>query len=381
MWSMSGAAHQLLGQSHTMNAKIEVLRSDQPVYTLVPYSGTINTGAGRTIMRNLGATVIDPTGRLGGGDIDDLLSPYDCEVKPYRGVLTPAGTEWVPQGVFRLTARNVVGDGQVQITGQDRAMIYQGGMPGQVVMGYGTPVEKAIQTLLGTRRPGLQMVSWATGYIVGPLIYQADIDVWGEATKLAQSVGGWLWHDRVGVLHFSPLTPRSLTAVARYTGGDPGLLLDVNRKEDSDNIHNVVIVQNASQQTQSGAAVIISAMAADTNPASPTYWKGRYGTQVKVITNQTVTSQQQAQQAAAVALVTELGRSETASISVVPHPGLDVQDPVVVNRPTAGLVNRTLIAQEITLPLTAKDAMTVNFRKYILAEDGQTIMTQLTVSS
>jgi hypothetical protein len=54
---------------------------------------------------------------------------------------------------------------------------------------------------------------------------------------------------------------------------------------------------------------------------------------------------------------------------------------VVVNRPTVGLVNRTLITQEITLPLSARDAMGVAFRKYILTEDGQTVMTQLTVNS
>jgi hypothetical protein len=361
MWSMTGAARQLLGQSHTMCAKLEVLHGGQPVYTL-------------------GATVIDPTGRLGGGDIDDLLSPYDCEVKPYRGVKTPAGFEWVPQGVFELTARNVVGDGQVQLTGQDRAMIFQGGMPGQVSFNFGTPVETAIQVLLSTRRPGLQIHTWNTGYAVGPLLYQADIDVWKECQLLAQSVGGWLWHDREGLLHFSPLAPSSAAAVHRYADGD-GLLLAANRKEDSDTIHNVVVVQNSSQQTATGGALIISAMAADTDPTSRTYYKGIYGTRTKVITNQTVTSQQQAAQAAAIALVVELGRSETASISAVPHPGLDPLDPVVVNRPTVGLVNRTLITQEITLPLSARDTMGVAFRKYILTEDGQTVMTQLTVNS
>jgi hypothetical protein len=212
---------------------------------------------------------------LGGGDIDDLLSPYDCEIKPYRGVLTPAGWEMVPQGVFELTARNVVGDGQVQLTGQDRALIYQGGMPAQLAVSVGSPVEQAIRMLLEQRTPGLQMRTWLTGYTVGPLLYQADIDVWAEAQKLAQSVGGWLWHDREGYLHFGPATP----------------------------------------------------------------------------------------------------------ISVVPHPALDPMDLVVVNRPTVGLVERTLAIQEIQLPLTARDAMTIQFRKYILTEDGQTIMTSLTVNS
>jgi hypothetical protein len=380
MWSMSGAARQLLAQSHTMNAKIEVLHGGKPVYTLVPYSGTVNAAAGRSVMRNLGCTVTDPTGRLGGGDVDDLLSPYDCEVKPYRGVLTPAGWEWVPQGVFGLTARNVVGDGQVQLTGQDRAMVYQGGMPGQVAFNFGTPVEQAIQTLLNTRQPGLQLKSWNTGYAVGPLLYKADVDVWNEAQKLAQSVGGWLWHDREGYLNFGPLSPRTFTISGRYEDGD-GILLKANRKEDSDTIHNVVVVQNSSQQTATGGALIISAMAADTDPTSPTYYKGRYGTRTHVITNQTVTSQQQAQQAAALTLVTELGRVETATISVSPHPGLDPLDLVTVDRPSVGLVERTLAIQEVDLPLIARDPMAIQFRKYILTEDGQTVMTQLSTTS
>jgi hypothetical protein len=380
MWSMSGAARQLLGQSHTMNAKLEVLHAGQVVYTLAPYSGTVNAAAGRPVMRNLGCTVIDPTGRLGGGDVDDLLSPYDCEVKPYRGVATPSGWEWTPQGVFQLTSRNVVGDGQVQVTGQDRAMIFQGGMGGQVAINANTPVEDAIQALLSTRMRGLQMRSWVTGYVVGPLLYQADIDVWAEAQKLAQSIGGWLWHDREGLLHFSSLAPPSQVISHRYDDGD-GLLLTANRKENSDTIHNVVVVQNASQQTGTVSPAIISAQVADTDPTSPTYYKGRYGTRVLVITNQTITTLQQAQQAAAIALIIELGRSETATISVVPHPALDPLDMITVNRPSVGLVARTLVIQEIELPLTARDAMGIQFRKYILTENGQTVQTTVAVNA
>ena len=106
MWSLSGAARQLLAQSHTMSAKLEVLHNGERVYTLAPHAGSVSAVCGRAVMRKLSATVVDPTGRLGGGDIEDLLSPYDCEVAPYRGVKVGRqldGTalwEWVPQGVF-----------------------------------------------------------------------------------------------------------------------------------------------------------------------------------------------------------------------------------------------------------------------------------------
>ena len=346
----------------------------------------MNTAAGRAVMRNLSATVVDPTGRLGGGDVDDLLSPYDSEVAPYRAVKvgrTPAGApvwEWVPQGVYGLTGRSVDGDGRVQLSGQDRAMNYQGGMTLQVAISAGTPVETAIQRLLVMRNPNLQLRTWRTGYTVGPLLYQPDIDVWAEAQKLAQSVGGWLWHDREGYLHFTSLAPTSAKIQARYADGD-GLLLKATRKEDSDSISNVVVVQNTSQQSSSGGVEIITATAADTNPRSPTYERGRYGRRVKVITNQSITSQQQAVQAATAGLVQELGRTETANAVVVAHPGLDCLDMASVHRPRVGLLNRTLVVQATDLPLTAKEAMSIQFRKYILTEDGQTIDTVLSVNA
>ncbi len=388
MWNLSGAARQALAQSHTMNARLDVLHNGERVYTLVPFGGSVSTVAGRSVMRNLTATVVDPTGRLGGGDIEDLLSPYDSEVAPYRAVQsgrTAAGApiwEWVPQGVYGLTGRGVAGDGTVQLSGQDRAMIYQGGMSGQVAISIGTPVERAIQQLLSTRNLNLQMRSWVTGYTVGPLLFQPDINVWGEAQKLAESVGGWLWHDREGYLHFTPLAPTSPIITARYETGD-GLLIDASRKEDSDSIHNVVVVQNPRQQgaeTGETGPVIITATAEDNDPRSATYSRGRYGRRVKVITNQNITTQQQADQAAAAGLVVELGRSETVDMAAVVHPGLDVLDMVALHRPQIGVVERTLLVQQLDVPLVARDAMRVGFRRYILTRDGQTVDTTLAVN-
>jgi hypothetical protein len=75
MYPLSGAARQALAQSHTMASKLEVLHGGYPVYTLVPYSGTVNTAAGRSVMRNLGCTVIDPTGQLSGSESTTCSRP------------------------------------------------------------------------------------------------------------------------------------------------------------------------------------------------------------------------------------------------------------------------------------------------------------------
>ena len=373
MWPFDGATRNQLAQSHTMCARVDVLHGGRPVFTLTPTAGSVTAQAGRTVMRNLSATVADATGALSGGDITDLLSPYECELAAYRGVILAGTAVWAPLGVFRPTGRQADGVGQVQVTAQDRAILYQGPMTGSLAISGGTAIEDAIRLLLTTRNPGVHMHTWITGFTCGPLLYSPDIDVWAECQKLAQSVGGWLYHDRTGELVFGSLLPTSLLPTARWAEGG-GLLLSATRQEDSDTIHNIVVVQNADKT--------ITAIAEDDDPTSPTYSRGDYGRRpAPVITNASISSVEQAQQAANTALIRELGRTETATATIVPDPTLDPLDAATVHRPIVGLVERTLIVDSLECPLTAADLMTVNFRKYILTRDGATLTTDMAAVS
>ncbi len=368
MWLLSAAAQLQLSQSHTAVSKVEVLHSGRAVHTLDVVAGSVGAEAGRPVARNLSCTVVDPTGALSGADVDDLLNPYDCEVAPHRGVLVGVTAEYAPLGVFGLTGRSVAGDGSIQLTGQDRAMGYQGPMTGALAISGGTPVEDAIARLLATRRRGVQLSTWRTGFTCGPLLYSPDIDVWAAAQELAKSVGGWLYHDRVGDLQFGPALPTTGRPVARYAESG-GLLLEVDRQEDSDSIHNVVVVTSA--KTATGG--MIRAVAADTDPTSPTFAGGRYGRRVKTITNQHVGSAEQAQQVAATELVRELGRSETVSITAVVDPTRDPHDIITVHRPRAGLVERGLAVASVDIPLGVREAMRIGCRRSILTRDGQVL--------
>ena len=366
-WSAPAAA--ALKQSHTAVARLDVWHAGKPVYTLDVVSGSVSAEAGRPVLRNMECTVIDPGGSMTGEDIEsDLLSPYDCEVAPYRGVRVGGVDELTQLGVFGLTARQVNGDGSISLTGQDRAMAYQGPMSGSLAVSGGTPVETAIARLLGTRNTGVTMQSWVTRRTCGPLLYPADIDVWREALLLAQSVGGWLAHDRTGELVFAPTLPASARPVAVYAEGD-GLLLSVDRSEDSDTIHNVVVVESA--KTATGG--VIRAVAEDTDPTSPTFAGGRYGRRVTTVTNPHVASYEQAQQVATTELVRELGRSETVAFTAVPDPARDVNEVVTVHSPRTGLIRRGLVVASVTMPLAVTEAMQVGVRKSILARDGQVL--------
>lgn len=369
MWPVSAAARALLRGSHTAVARVDVLHSGRPVYTLDVVDGQVSTESGRAVLRNLGCTVIDPTGELSGGDVDDLLNPYVCEIAPHRGVRLPTPTNaasdsvMVPLGVFGLTSRQVSGDGSISLTGQDRAMGYQGPMLGSLAISAGTPVEVAVLRLLGARNPGVTLVTLKTGFTCGPLVYAPDIDVWSEAQELAQSVGGQLYHDRIGQATLRLSGPASSVPVATYADGD-GLLLSVDRQEDSDTIRNVVVAESADGR--------VRAVVEDTNPSSPTSIGGRYGRRpAKTLVNQHFQTVTQARQAAALRLAYELGRSETVTFTAVPHPGLDVDDVVTVHRPRAGLHDRGLVVASTTMPLAADEPMQVACRRSVLAPDGR----------
>lgn len=392
----------LLRGGHTMSSRVEVWHGGQPSgYVLEVVSGSVQIDAERPVRSNLTATLIDPTGRLSTGDVEDILDPYECEIAPYRGVrvfttdigyiLTPNsgfgvqafGTsgfgggeqtitanrnftdELAPLGVFGLTNRSV-SDGPdgltIQITGQDRAMGYQVPMANALAIPGGTPVEAAIVRLLSAVNPRLSVEAYATGETCGPLLFEPDIDVWAEARELAASVGASLFHDRTGQCVLAPSGPTSREPVFSWREGD-GLLLSLDRAEDSDTIRNVVVAESLT-----GA---IRVVVEDDDPTSPTYARGRYGRRVTTIKNQHYQSVAQAQKAAQARLAYELGRSETVGFSAVPNPGVDVGDVVTVHRPRAGLSDRAFVVASLDIPLVVEGAMTVGCRRSVIAQDGR----------
>jgi hypothetical protein len=376
MWQMSSAARYAQNRSHIALARMDVLHGGRPVRSLVVDEGTVSAEAMRAVMRNMSASMSDPTGQLRASDVGDLLSPYDCELRPYRGIQLGSFVEWVPFGVFQITGQEVNDDGTVSVTCQDRAIMYQGGMAGSLAISAGTPVEVAIRQLLLTRNSGLQMQTWKTGYTCGPLLYSPDIDVWREAQSLAQSVGGWLYHDRQGVCTFASMVPTRRTPVRRYYSGD-GVLLSVSRSVDADTVRNLVIVR--SSKTATGG--IIEGRAGDTNPLSPTYIRGRYGERPYVLTNQHVGSVQQAQQAAAVELTRQLGRQETVAFTAVPDLGLDPLDVVTLDYARSGLSDRAMTTTTVSTPLGVEDSMSVGTQRSLLTQDGRVLDVPLLVTT
>jgi hypothetical protein len=364
MYPKSAECAGLLRQSHSPVAVLDVLHGGRAVAQLAFTGGTVNVQGGRSVTRNFSGTVIDPSG---GTDIAGLFEPFDCEVMPRRGVLLADGSwELAPQGVFRLTKRDVGDLGTYVVSGQDRAVIYQGPMDNAVAISGGTPIETAIRRLLVTRNRNLVMHDWVTGFTCGPLLYPPDANVWDEALDLAKSVGGILQHDRNGELVFEPGMPVSDEPSAIYAYGG-GVLLDATRSEDYDTVRNVVVVESS----KAGYAGVIRATAEDTDPISPTY-AGRLRRPV-TLTNQHVGSIGQAQQMAATELARVLGRSEETSVTVVPDPFIDANDVILTDYPAKGIYKRSMIVAGFSVPLTVDAPMTLQCRRSLVGRDGRLI--------
>lgn len=374
-WLWTPEAQRARSGSHTVATKLDVLIGGSRAHTLTKViSGETSTAATASVRASVSCSLVDPSGVLGRGELGDLLNADECEVAPYRGVRWEAQgrqlVEYAPLGVFGLTGHelNDTDEGiAITLEGQDRAMIYQGRMVDSLSILPGTPIEVAIQMLLSTRNPGLTLLAMRSGFTAGPLLYPPDINVWDAARELAASVGGTLFHDRLGQAVFAMAGPQSDYPVAAYAEGTKRLI-KVTKKIDRDTIFNVVIAESPDGR--------IRAVAEDLDPYSPTYARGRYGRRpAPALVNQHFHSTEQAMQAAITRLSYELGRTETVTITAVPDAGQYVEEVNSVHRPASGLFHRGMVADSLDMPLHVGDGagapMTVRFRQSRLARDGQ----------
>lgn len=369
MYRMTPAGAVLLGESHTAAFRAQVLHGGKPVHELSILSGSVSAAANRPVHRNMSLTLGDPDGSLSRSDAGDLLSPYDAEVKPWSGVRLPSGAvDWVPDGVYRLTSSDVStsrGGLSIGVSGQDRASIYRVPLPGPVVVAANTSVEQAIGLLLSRVNAGFNWSPWRTGTVVGPLLYDSDSEAWDAALTLAESVGGWLYHDRNGVPVLAPYAAATTKTTQRFDR----TLLTASRSENSEQIRNSVVMQSA--DTGPG---VIRVTVEDTDRDSDTYVLGAFGRRQVTVTNPHLGSVAQAQRAGMARLVQELGRSEAVSCTSLPDPQTDVGDAVIVNAPGAGVYARRVVVESVTRSYDAMSTMQVTARRSVVAPDGSDLV-------
>ncbi|MGH9251577.1 MAG: hypothetical protein ACRD0W_18955, partial [Acidimicrobiales bacterium] len=106
----------------------------------------------------------------------------------------------------------------------------------------------------------------------------------------------------------------------------------------------------------------------DLDPDSPTMYSGPFGKAPMFFTSPLITSNAMAQKAAATRLQNILGIEEGLRFSAIPHPALDLGDPIQVVRRELG-INQIHVVDGLTMPLRASGSQTVETlrRKVVLS--------------
>lgn len=364
MWPVTDTYQATVAGTHRARARAELWRDGRLQVTLTATSGSVSVDAGRATRRTVTATLLDPTGSLTPNDATDLLSPAGTQLKAYRGVVLPNGTvEEVPVGVFRLIDPAVDVDGgavTITVSGQDEAAtVAANRLINGWTMPIGTPVGTALAAWLTDRHPTLQVLDQAPTLRLGANwtpATGAESDPWGEAVTLASAHSLDLNIDPTGVCVIRPIPTPTAPAVV-FTTGPTNTATRIRRALSAENTYSGVVVRG-----EPATGPPVQAEAWDTNPTSPTYYKGRFGARPFFITNQLIRTVAQAEQSAAYNLTRKTGILESVDIDAICNPALDVFDTITVTDPDLKLDAARLTIEQLTIPLTIDTPMTITAR-------------------
>lgn len=358
--------------------------------------GQVSADPTASYRRSATIVVVDasPTGALLPNDSGGILAPLGSEIRPYRGIdydPTNPGTdvEVYPLGVFDLSSTTVeesvgtaggsygTGGGGSQPPGV--GSVNTGGIQYSVTMfdrsrkisrdaftdvwpvTAGTNLVSAIQQILARTIPNLSYDAvGTTRTIPSTLAFKVGDDPWVSATSLATSLGCELYFDVDGDVVIAP--PVNVNALPSpsfsYIEGEGNSMTQLDALFTDDPGYNGVIVIGAAP---SSTAAPVTAVAWDTEPSSPTYWKGSYGRVPQVVTDSTVTTVAEAQAEADSLLGGLLGFSAQLTATSWCNPALEVGDVVQVKRTPLG-VDGLYVLDAFTVPLRGYETQALTLR-------------------
>lgn len=220
------------------------------------------------------------------------------------------------------------------------------------------PYEQAAVAMVRDRLPDQDEFSVTTvNRVCEPLIYGLNqaTDAWQDLRDLATACGFQAFFDNAGVFVFRPVTdPRTARPVWTFDDGERCTVTQAERELSDDQTLNWITVKGEATSSQNP----VSATEYDDDPASPTYAFGRFGVHAATVIITSVTTEDQARQAAKAILYASIGAAETTTITTVPIPFLECGDCVTVDIGDIKADGRYVISQ-ITLPLSPAGAMTL----------------------
>lgn len=365
MRPVSAAWLRTVRGSHTMTARATLCTTFQtgtaPTGTVIPiFAGDVVVDGTADIRSTLDLTT-DGTGMWPTG-ASSPLAPYGNEIYVERGIVYgDEQVEWVGLGYFRIQSpeQDAPPDGPIRLTGRDRmAGIIDARLLAPVQFDAAASLGSVVAQLVTEVYP-TATVQWddATDSVIlaRPLI-TAD-DRFGFLDDLVRSAAKiWYWDHR-GVLVIKD-APAATTPVYDVSAGSGGVLVSMSRQLTRDGVYNAVVATGEATDTTAP----VRAVAFDNNPASPTYYSGRFGPVPRFYSSPFLTTEDQAASAAEAILRQGMGLPYSVDFTAVANPALEPWDPVTI-RAGAGERRETHIVEKLTVPLTYSGALTANTRQ------------------
>ncbi len=283
-----------------------------------------------------------------------LFAPYGNEVRPWWQVRFPDGTtDEVCMGTFTIEETKLADSGldlTIAVTGSDRSALMQANKLTQpYTVAAGETIDYALAKMISDHwsgaplsfiiTPTIELVP-ATNAIVRP-----GKTVWSQALILARSIGYELFVDVWGNVVGQPIPNAAaqspvmqLTTLAQ--SGLKTATLTMTRK----GIFSAFgIIGQGSEAVADKSGKVrmkktpVYATVYDTDPASPTYYRGPFGTVGTTTRSTVVTNAAQATDVGMAELAAQRGASEALDLSILPFPLLDAWDVVGVTAGRLGI--------------------------------------------
>ena len=320
--------------SHTAVFRARIVAPGQtgvnPAGTLVPIlGGDVQLDGGADIRSTLELTV-DGAGAWPTASTS-LLTPYGAEVFVERGISYGGGAaEYVSLGYFRINDvdQDNAPDGPIRIAGVDRMAMLIDAKLTSVIQFAPTVTYGAVVAQLVTDAYSTAVIEWDDLAVAGDAIGRtaiAEADRYAFLNELLTGLGK-IWHfDHRGVLviRTPPSPSEPAWTVARGAGG---VLVSASRSLSRAGVYNGVLATGEALDTEAPAR----GLAVDNDPGSPTYWGGPFGKIPREYASPLLTTDSQAQLAAATILRRSLGLPYNLDLTAVPNPALEPDDAIAV---------------------------------------------------
>lgn len=369
----ASAYRAALARPHTPYLRVAVTDSSgNELIPSVTYSdGSVSATLQSRVTRTLSLTVdrsYAPITAAGAVDYAAPFAPFGNRIKAYRGISWANGldTYW-PVFYGPLQDVTLNDNGTMAVTADDLAAEVVGAeFEAPTASATTLTVAGQVQQLITGALPSAayDFTSATFPQLVPYVVWQTDR---GQALDdIASSVGA-LWYPRADGTFTLRRVPwaNTQTQVATLADGTDGVVLGYQIKISRTDVKNTVVYVT---ERQDGSEPLFY-VSRDTDPTSPTYYKGPFGRKPLVVNNQQPLSPAQQKQAADTLLRQSKATGQVWSISTVPDASLELGDLIGCTADQGPLQQYTQIAaqQVITgfqLPLRESAAMSLTLRAY-----------------